>query len=87
MALEKCIDKKSDIIAKRSENHVSSKLGISKFLNSYRVLVASLDKLSATLTSFPPLDANGMENDLFEGKPAYPYEKGRTIEYFTNHWK
>ena len=43
---------------------------------------ASLDKLSTTLKSFPSLDANGREEDLFKRKLAYPYEKGKTIESF-----
>ena len=53
-------------------------------MDSYRFLDASLDKLSLTLTSFPSLDKNGMEDDLFKRKLAYPYEKGKTIEsYYT----
>ena len=51
-------------------------------MDSYRFLDASLDKLSTTLKSFPSLDANGMEDDLFERKLAYPYEKRRTIESY-----
>ena len=47
-------------------------------MDSYRPLDVSLDKLSTTLKFFPPLDANGMEDDLF--KLAYPYEKGKTFE-------
>ena len=53
-----------------------------KFLDSYRFLDASLVKLSLTLTSFPSLDKNGMEDDLFKRKLAYPYEKGKTIESY-----
>ena len=41
-----------------------------------------MDKLSLTLTSFPFLDKNGMEVDLFKRKVAYPYEKGETIESY-----
>ena len=51
-------------------------------MDSYRFLDASLDKLSLTLTSFPSLDKNGMEDDLFKRKLAYSYEKGKTIESF-----
>ena len=51
-------------------------------MDSYRFLDASLDKLSLTLTSFPSLDKNGMEDDLFKRKLAYPYEKGKTIESY-----
>ena len=72
----------NDIIAKSSENYISVKIGCLKFLDSYRFLDASLDKLSTTLESFPSLDANGMEDDLFKRKIAYPYEKGKTIESF-----
>ena len=43
---------------------------------------ASLDKLSTTLKSFPSLDANGMEDDLFIRKLAYLYEKDKTIESY-----
>ena len=42
----------------------------------------SLEKLSPALTSYPPLDAIGMEDDLFKAKHAYPYENGQTIEAF-----
>ena len=72
----------NDIIAKSSENYISVKIGCLKFLDSYRFLDASLDKLSTTLTSFHSLDANGVEDDLFKRKLAYPYEKGNTIESY-----
>ena len=76
MATEKNIKiNENDIIANSSENYISVKIGCLKFLDSYRFLDASLDKLSQTLTSFPSLDANGMEDDLFKRKLAYPYEK------------
>ena len=41
-----------------------------------------MDKLSTTLKSFPSFDANGMEDDSFKRKLAYPYEKSKTIESF-----
>ena len=72
----------NDIIAKSSETCISVKIGCLKFLDSYRFLDASLDKLSLTLTSFPSLDKNGMEDDLFKTKLAYPYEKGNNIESY-----
>ena len=70
----------NDIIAKSSENYIPVKVGCLKFLDSYRVLDASLDKLSTTLKSFPSLEKNGMEEDLFKRKLAYPYEKGKTFD-------
>ena len=72
----------NDIIAKSSENYISVKIGCLKYLDSYIFLDASLDKLSLTLTSFPSLDKNGMEDDSFKRKLAYPYEKGKTIESY-----
>ena len=72
----------NDIIVKSSEIYISVKIRCLKFLDSYRFLDKSLDKLSTTLKSFPSLDANGMEDDLFKRKLAYPYEKRKTIESF-----
>ena len=51
-------------------------------MDSYGFLDASLNNLSLTLTSFLSLDKNGMEDDLFKRKLAYPYEKGKTIESY-----
>ena len=72
----------NDILAKSSENCISVKIGCLKFLDGYRFLDASLDKLYTTLKFFLSLDAIGMEDDLFKRKLAYPYEKGKTIESF-----
>ena len=72
----------NDIIAKSSERNITVKTGCLKFLDSYRFLDASLDKLSTTLKSFPSVDANGMDDDLFKRKLAYPYEKGKLIESY-----
>ena len=83
MASERGIKiKEEDILAKSSEKYVSVKIGCFKFLDSYRFLDASLDKLSTTLKSSPSLDANRMEDDSFKRKLSYPYEKGNTIESF-----
>ena len=71
-----------DIIAKSSENYITVKTGSLKFLDSFRILECSLDKLSTTLKSFPCLVANGMEGELFKKKLADPYEKGKNIESF-----
>ena len=83
MATEKNIELNENvIIAKSQESYMSVKIGCLKFLDSYRFLNASLDELTTTLKSFPSLDANGIENDLFKRKIAYPYEKNKTIESF-----
>ena len=83
MATEKNIKiNENGISAKSSENYISVKIGCLKFLDSYRFLKASLDKLSLTLKSLPSLDANGMEDDLFKLKLAYPYEKGNNFESY-----
>ena len=83
MATKKNIKiKENDIIAKLSEKYRSVEIGCLEFLDSYRFLDASSDKLSTTLKSFPSLDANGMEDDLFKRKLACPYEKGKTIDSF-----
>ena len=83
MSSEKGIKiKEEDIIAKSSEIYMSVKIGCLKFLDSYRFLDASLDKLFTTLKPLPSLDANGMKDDLFIRKVAYPYEKGKTIRSF-----
>ena len=72
----------NDIIAKSSESYITVKRGRLRFLDSYRFLDASLDKLTTTLESFQSLDANGMEDDLSKRKLACPYEKGKSIESF-----
>ena len=83
MATEKNIKlNENDIIAKSSENYLFVRIGCLKFLDSVRFLDASLDKLSTTIKSFPSLEKNGMEDDLFKRKLAYPYERCKTIESF-----
>ena len=74
--------RQEDSIAKSSEIYKSVKIGGTKFLDSYRFLDASLDKLTTTLKSFPSLGAKGMEDEIFKKKLAYPYEKGQPIESF-----
>ena len=60
------------------ENYVSVEVGCYRFLDSYRFLNSSLDKLMKSMQSaantFPIMDENGLDDELFKKKLAYPYE-------------
>ena len=62
------------IISKSLENYVSVQVGCLRFLDSYRFLSSSLDKLVKSLDNFPIMKLEGMSDDLFKKKLAYPYE-------------
>ena len=62
------------IIPKSLENYVSVQVGCLRFLDSYRFLSSSLDKLVESLDNFPIMKLEGMSDDLFKKKLAYPYE-------------
>ena len=62
------------IIPKSLENYVSVQIGCLRFLDSYRFLSSSLDKLVKSLDNFPIMKLEGMSDDLFKKKLAYPYE-------------
>ena len=62
------------IIPKSIENYVSIQVGCLRFLDSYRFLSSSLDKLVKSLDNFPIMKLEGMSDDLFKKKLAYPYE-------------
>ena len=62
------------MIPKSMENYVSIQVGCLRFLDSYRFLSSSLDKLVRSLDSFPIMDENGFKDKLFKKKLAYPYE-------------
>ena len=62
------------IIPKSLENYVSVQVGCLRFLDSYRFLSSSLDKLVKSLDNFPIMKLEGMSDDLFKKKLAYPYE-------------
>ena len=57
------------------ENYVSVQVGCLRFLDSYRFLSSSLQKLITSLNDFPYMQIEGLTDDLFKKKLAYPYEK------------
>ena len=67
-----------NIIPKSMENYVSVEVGCLRFLDSYRFLNSSLDKLMKSMQSgannFPIMTLEGMSDELFKKKLAYPYE-------------
>ena len=60
------------------ENYVSVEVGCLRFLDSYRFLNSSLDKLMKSMQSgannFPIMTLEGMSDELYKKKLAYPYE-------------
>ena len=62
------------IIPKSIENYVSIQVGCLRFLDSYRFLSSSLDKLVKSLDNLPVMDENGFIDKLFKKKLAYPYK-------------
>ena len=64
-----------NIIPKSKENYVSVQVGCLRFLDSYRFLSSSLQKLITSINDFPYMQIEGLTDDLFKKKLAYPYEK------------
>ena len=62
------------IIPKSMENYISLKIGCLRFLDSYRFLQSSLQKLAESLSDFPILKKNNFYDELLIHKLAYPYE-------------
>ena len=62
------------IIPKSLENYVSVQVGCLRFLDSYRFLSSSLDKLVKSLDNFPIMKLERMSDDLFKKKLVYLYE-------------
>ena len=56
-------------------NYVSVQVGCLRFLDSYRFLSSSLQKLIASLDTLKYFNSEGLIDDLFKKKLAYPYEK------------
>ena len=48
------------------ENYVSVQVGCLRFLDSYRSLSTNLDKLVKSINSFPIMDENGPDDELFK---------------------
>ena len=72
-----------NIIPKSMENYVSVQVGCLRFLDSYRFLNSSLDKQMKSMQSgannspimnSPIMTLEGMSDELFKKKLAYPYE-------------
>ena len=64
-----------NIIPKSIENYVRVQVGCLRFLDSYRFLSSSLQKLKTSLNDFPYMQNEGLTDDLFKKKLAYPYKK------------
>ena len=64
-----------NIIPKSLENYVSNQVCCSRFLDSYRFLSSSLQKLIASLGTLKYLNSECLTDDLLRKKLAYPYEK------------
>ena len=49
-------------------------LDVSNFLDFYRFLSSSLQKLVKNVSIFPIMDSNGFDDELFKQKLAYCYD-------------
>ena len=60
---------------KSMKNYVSVQVGCLRFLDSYRFLSSTLQKLIASLDTLKYMNSEGLIDDLLKKKLAYPYEK------------
>ena len=83
LIFEKCISKAFElgfqkhhikIIPKTIENFISLQIGCLRFLDSYRFLQSSLDKLAQSLNDFPIMKSQQLDDSLLLKKLAYAYE-------------
>ena len=68
------LDKDIKIIPKTIENFISLQIGKLRFLDSYRFLQSSLSEIIKSINNYPNMNKNGLTDDLFKQKLAYPYE-------------
>ena len=68
------MESKIQILPKSVDNYLSVQEGCLRFLDSYRFLSSSLDKLVRNENEFPILDSFGWSDELLKQKLAYPYE-------------
>ena len=62
------------LIPKSMENYVSVQVSCLRFSDSYRIQSTNLDKLVKSINSFPLMDENGLDDELFMKKLSYFYE-------------
>ena len=62
------------IFPKSRETYVSVQVGCLRFLDSYRFLSTTLDKFVKSIDSFPVMQENGLDDELFKQKLAQLYE-------------